>query len=240
MYKKAKISNNPNHWVEYKAADKAFKQKCKRDKNNAWRRYKEGLQDTKQVASLTKIAQRQERKEINVLTRPDGSQTEPGKESIDLLTQTHFPTATATKHVTYNNRRSLDTEAICNKYQEWITESLVTEALAGFEKKKSPGPDDIKPLLFEHLPPKFIKTLVTIYKTSIHLAYTPKLWKATKVIFISKPDKQTYQNPKSFRPISLSNYLLKGLERLVGWRMDKALLANPLHHKQHGLSLIHI
>ena len=62
----------------------------------------------------------------------------------------------------------------------------------------------------------------------------PKAWKRTKVIFISKPGKEKYDVPKSFRPISLSNYLLKGLERLVGWRMDQALLRYPLHNKQHG------
>ena len=76
--------------------------------------------------------------------------------------------------------------------------------------------------------------LEIIYKACIHLGYTPKLWKDTKVIFISKPGKDSYSSPKSFRPISLSNYFLKGLERLVGWNMDKALLRFPIHHKQHG------
>ena len=92
----------------------------------------------------------------------------------------------------------------------------------------------MKPLVFEHLPDEFVGIIEVIYKSSIHLGYTPKAWKRTKVIFISKPGKDTYDKPKSFRPISLSNYLLKGLERLVGWRMDRALQAYPLHNKQHG------
>ena len=79
--------------------------------------------------------------------------------------------------------------------------------------------------------------LEIIYKSSIHLGYTPKAWKKTKVIFIAKPGKEAYDKPNSFRPISPSNYLLKGLERLVGWKMDLALKANPLHHKQHGFLL---
>ena len=101
-------------------------------------------------------------------------------------------------------------------------------------KRKRAGPDGIKPLVFEHLPNKFLEVLETIYKSSTHLGYTPKAWKKTRVIFISKPGKDTYDKPKSFRPISLSNYLLKGMERLVGWRMDRALLRYPLHNKQHG------
>ena len=54
------------------------------------------------------------------------------------------------------------------------------------------------------------------------------------MIFIPKPGKESYRKAKSFRPISLSNYLLKGLERLAAWRMDKSLVDNPIHHKQHG------
>ena len=192
------------------------------------------MQSTKEVANLVKLAQRSETSEINTLTRPDNSSTAPGKETIDLLTSTHFPAATNTKHVTYNNRRNLATLEINNKYKDWITIPLVQRALLGFEKKKSPGPDGIKPLLFEYLPPQFISTLTSIYKTCIHLGYTPKLWKQTKVIFIAKPGKTDYLRPKAFRPISLSNYLLKGLERLVAWRMDEALVRHPLHHKQHG------
>ena len=76
--------------------------------------------------------------------------------------------------------------------------------------------------------------LELIYKTAVYLAYTPKMWRKTKVIFIPKPGKESYNVPQSFRPISLSNYLLKGLERLVGWRMDRTIQKYPIHNKQHG------
>ena len=41
---------------------------------------------------------------------------------------------------------------------------------------------------------------------------------------------------KAFRPISLSNYFIKGLERLVVWRMDICLESKPIHPKQHGFT----
>ena len=46
--------------------------------------------------------------------------------------------------------------------------------------------------------------------------------------------KDDYSQAKSYRPISLMNYLLKGLERLSVWVADTALEDNPLHTKQHG------
>ena len=207
---------------------------CKNDKNRAWRKYKECIQTEKDAANLMRLAQEEERRDINVLTKPDGTTTDPGGETISFLTSTHFPAATDTQHVTYNNRRNASVATIMGKYRDWISKDLIKHSLAGFEKKKSPGPDGVKTLVFEHLPDEFLYALEVIYKSAIHLGYTPKAWKRTKVIFISKPGKESYDKPKSFRPISLSNYLLKGLERLVGWRMDKALEKYPLHHKQHG------
>ena len=105
LYKKAKASNLESDWLAYRTANKDFKRQCNRDKNRAWRHYKESIQTTKDTANLVKLAQRQDRSDINVLTRPDGSSTDPGKETVDLLTQTHFPSATGTRRVPYNNRR---------------------------------------------------------------------------------------------------------------------------------------
>ena len=110
-------------------------------------------------------------------------------------------------------------------------------ALDGFEKKKSPGPDEIKPVVFEHLPEKTLLYIQLIYKACIHLHYTPVTWKETKVILIPKPGKQSYRIPRAYRPISLSNYFLKGLERLVCWKMDEALVEHPIHPKQHGFTV---
>ena len=86
------------------------------------------------------------------------------------------------------------TEELKGKYKDWIDTTKIKHALEGFEKKKSPGPDGLKPLIFEHLPNKFIEAVEVIYKTCIHLGYTPKAWKKTKVIFISKPGKDSYDN----------------------------------------------
>ena len=233
LYASAKSLKTPEAWQVYKKADREFKKMCKKDKNRSWRKYKESLQTEKDVALLVKIAQRKDARQINTMSKPDGSYTEPGAETIKSLTEAHFPAATSTKHVTYNNRKRCKTSIIQTKYSNWINERLVRDALQGFEKKKSPGPDGLRPLLFDHLPHNIIALLTTLYKAAIHLAYTPKEWKRTKVIFIAKPGKEAYDIPKSFRPISLSNYFLKGLERLVGWKMDQALIANPLHHKQH-------
>ena len=55
-----------------------------------------------------------------------------------------------------------------------------------------------------------------------------------KLIFIPKPGKSSYKLAKSWRPISLTNYLIKALEKLCVWESDKALQKHPVHTRQHG------
>ena len=43
-----------------------------------------------------------------------------------------------------------------------------------------------------------------------------------------------YKLAKSWRPISLTNYILKALECLCGWHMDDAIKHSPVHTQQHG------
>ena len=47
--------------------------------------------------------------------------------------------------------------------------------------------------------------------------YTPQIWRQSKVIFIPKLGKDDYSKAKSFRPISLTPFLFKTLERLSYW-----------------------
>ena len=66
------------------------------------------------------------------------------------------------------------------------------------------------------------------------VTFYANLRRDAKVVFIPKIGKDKYDEPKSFRLISLTNYLLKGLERLCCWSMDIKLANNPIHSRQHG------
>ena len=174
---------------------------------------------------------------VTVLEKEPEGLTEVGDETLDKLLKTHFKAMTEIEHIKYNSNKITPTADISSLYDDWINVDKVKLALEGFEGKKSPGPDEIKPLVFKHLDERLLEYITLIYKACIFLHYTPVKWKETKVIFIPKPGKSNYRQAKSFRPISLSNYLLKGLERLVGWKMDEALIKYPLHPKQHGFTV---
>ena len=78
-----------------------------------------------------------------------------------------------------------------SKNEDWINSNLIKEAMEVFQAKKSPGPDGLKPIIFEHFPDNVINHLKFIYRSVILLRYTPVLWKGTRVIFIPKPGKRS-------------------------------------------------
>ncbi len=50
---------------------------------------------------------------------------------------------------------------------------------------------------------------------SLQAGYIPHRWRQLKVIFIPKPGKEDYSKAKAFRPIILSSFIFKAMERVV-------------------------
>ena len=109
-------------------------------------------------------------------------------------------------------------------FMDIVNEDTIRESMSNFQSKKTPGPDGFKPVLLLHLPPNVLGVLCVIYRSCLYLRYTPCLWKKCHVIFLPKPGKATYSHPSSYRPVSLSNYLLKTLERLCSWHVEQCTL----------------
>ena len=61
------------------------------------------------------------------------------------------------------------------------------------------------------------------------------IWDTSRVSFIKKSDKETYMKPGSFRPITVSSYIGKGLERIIERRLRKFCdTFNVLDEEQEG------
>ena len=183
--------------------------------------------------TFRKIVEGSTRHTLGTLEKPDGTITKPGSDTLEYLLTQHFPSATPVKPTIYSNKKVTRTE-IMNYKPDWITPERVKKALLGFQSKKSPGTDGLKPIIFKHLPDDIFQFITSLYKALVLLEFTPTKWKECKMIFIPKPGKPSYKVAKSWRPISLTNYLLKGLERLCAWQVDGEAIQNPVHTLQHG------
>jgi len=97
---------------------------------------------------------------------------------------------------------------------------------------KSPGKDGIYPALQKGLQ-SLLFPVCKICQASLTLGYIRLIWREARVTFLPKPGKDDYTTAKAFRPISLTSFLLKGLEKVVDrYLRDGPLLDLPIHPRQ--------
>ena len=111
-----------------------------------------------------------------------------------------------------------------------VNYDAIKAAFNSFGPYKPPGTDGIYPILIQKCINHISPYLIDIYRHSLREGNIPSRWLETKAVFIPKPGKDDYKEPKAYRPISLSSFFLKGLERLVNWYItDTTLQRNPFH-----------
>jgi len=204
------------------------------------------MKDLNTAAKLKKVLQWGKQGTIGTIRRPSGEYTNTPEETLQVLLETHFPrdmekiittAATATPTVTELSTApsvSIEPSITGNttpiKIEDIINEETVRASINSFQPFKSPGMDGIYPILLQQGLDIIESKLQRIYEICIKTGNTPASWLETKVVFIPKPGKTDYTDPKSFRPISLSSFMLKGLEQLIFWHINNTTLKkNPLH-----------
>jgi len=116
-----------------------------------------------------------------------------------------------------------------------ITYRRVEWAIDSFASYKSPGAGGIFPALLQRAQEIVIPYLVRIFRTCLATSYVPAIWRQMKVVFIPKPGRDSYSGPRDYRPISLTSFLLKTMDRLVDrYLRDEVLTFMPLHSNQHA------
>ena len=132
---------------------------------------------------LNKILKNKAKKDIGTLKKSNGEYTTPGIDTLEELAKKHYPTHTGKRETVYPDI-SITKEELQTRYNDWINEEKIMAAFKGFESKKSPGPDGLKPITLKHLPQSMITSIKMIYKAAIALHFTPTKWKSSKVVYI--------------------------------------------------------
>ena len=218
----------------YKRKQKEYRRKCRKEQRMYKNRLNESVRNEEQMAKKIKHLTTGLQPKVTTLQTDQGKSTEVGEETCKEMMNKHFPPESQVDEKPYSHTKLSTKDINKGSTTEWITSYHVRRVLLKFKAKKSPGPDCFKPIIFKHLPNNILETIAFINRATLALHYTPKVWKESNVVFIPKAEKDNYQKAKSFRPISLSNYLLKGLEKLVVEQVDIAIEENPIHKNQHG------
>ena len=220
-------------YIKYKESRKLFQQNLKKAKSNTWIDFCNSIQDTKSLSKINKSLALPKNPTVGMLKK-DGIITQSGEETLQVLMDCHFPGSIP--HIEQGqDEQNFVTLGNCfiknANHLSYITTEKVKAAIMSFGWNKSAGPDDFKPIVLQNLNENSYETLTLLFKASVALGYTPKAWRLSKVVFIPKPGKDTYDDPKSMRPISLTSFMFKALERLNNWEATEVHHATEKIHK---------
>ncbi len=213
---------------QLKGKKREFQRLLRNAKRNAWREHVSSVKNVDEMAKLTKSLFRSKHS-LGMLKKENGSHTESLEELASTLFDNFFPLST-----TVRSTKATDNPQIATSIPEdAITHRKVRASLNSFGKYKAEGPDGFRPIVLQQMGDLAIERLCQIYRRCLTEGYTPEDWRKSKVVFIPKPGKNDYSQVKSFRPISLTSFLFKGLERIVLWHMEEKM-PDLFHKEQHA------
>jgi hypothetical protein len=189
-----------------------------------------------------KIIAKQATNKVSTIKLPSGQHSQTGKESLEERFRVHFPDS---KRIDDFRQWTGPTEpGVCGcrtNRGDWdlvkrvINQSKKRWALSTYKTFKSAGTDKIIPALLQQGAEHSVPHLCRILRACMIYGFIPKAWRQVKVTFIPKPGNLNYTAAKAYRPISLSSFLLKTMEKLVDrYIRDEALRIYPLHRNQHA------
>jgi len=220
-------------WNQFHRKRNEYFQKIRKEKERSWQEFCTELESLSTTSKIVKVLSHNSTKEIGFLKNANGSMTETPSETLDLLMQVHFPKCEDLESL--SNEPSPIVWSPSSNTSIPINGDTVKEAFMALGPDKAPGPDGLSPRVMQNLPQNIYDMLSKMYKLCLTNGYSPKCWREMKVIFIPKHGKESYDSAKSFRPITLSNVVLKGIEKLVKNHIKDGPLKTPLAN-QHGFT----
>ena len=237
------LARRKGQWANgqrYREALVNYNLAIRRAKEASWKVFCEEVEGTAAQARLHKILTRVPTNPGGTLRKEDGEYTKTAHETLELLLKTHFPQYTLGDNSDQNaiperQRFSGIRKEDWDLAKECVYLSKVRWAVGTFQPFKSPGPDGIFPALLQQAGENLIRFLCRLFRVSLAAGIIPNAWRAVKVVFIPKPGRIDHTKAKDMRPISLSSFILKTLEKLVNVHVGERRLSRaPLHSNQHA------
>jgi len=240
-FHKAYKSKLEQDWQAHRAARRAFKELC-RSKRESLQDFCAKTEGMSEISRVYKLLDKANTVPLGMLKLPSGQWTNTLEEAYKHLLETHFPGCKLASNIN-NCSTFVPVSSVRTKWvpsSNWhvastvVTLDRISWAIKTMAPFKSPG-IGIYPILLQKGLQHLLDLLSDIYGASLALGYIPQIWRTSRVTFMLKPGKMEYTIAKSYRPISLTSFLLKGLEKLVDrYLRSGPLVYVPIHPRQHA------
>ena len=220
MYKKFPTIDNYNYYVNIRNRVKEETRKITKNKE------KQIARDAKKnpkafyqyISSKTKI-----KESVSNLIGSDGKTTENDEQAANVLLDFFSSVFTVEDNNTMPNFPKRDATDL-NLIQ--INEEQMYSALKQLNVSKSPGPDEIHPLVLNELASELAYPLMLLFNKTINEGKIPSFWKVAEVRPIFK--KGSKSSPGNYRPVSLTSVVCKVFESFIRDALYDHLTSNNL------------
>ncbi|XP_023310207.1 uncharacterized protein LOC111691494 [Anoplophora glabripennis] len=161
-------------WETYRATLTEYNKEIRKAKRDSWRKFCEDIDSVPQCAKLQRLLSKNGHTKLGSLKAPSGEYTKTGRETLELLLNTHFPGSRLLNHgdeYDWNHQQRVTT----GSRQNWevaktvVSQSRIRWAISSFDPFKSPGADGILPVLLQQGVDCLAPVLIHVFRASIAL-----------------------------------------------------------------------
>ena len=216
---------------EHRKGKKIFRKIMLKAHKKAKIKFFESIKKAKEVARLGKIIENKGQS-LGTLLRPNGTYTVTPEDTLNTLADQLL--GQENKEGLPHNKSTITTEPKTDLDKIFSIERL-RKAIKELKRDKTPGKDGITNEMIIEGADIIQVAIITIFKSCMAKGYVPKTWQNSNGAIIAKPGKSDYTKAKSFRIITLSSNLLKLMEKLVLWHLQKDLkIEQSINKNQYG------
>ena len=220
-------------WLALRESNKQYNRLISNSQRNAWRTFCQETESVKESGRMNKILKscNDNKHTLEAVYKPNGDITKNAEETLEVMTRTHFKDSVTDPPMPPPGPLPITTTLLNTIYSP----DRIEEALKSFDPLKAAGPDTLKPIIIQKAWTHIKDITRTIMTKNHETQHIPTLWKESLGIFLPKPGKTDYNQPKSFRTITLSPVMLKLQEKVILWHMQHDLnIAKDINKRQFG------
>ena len=230
---KARNTKTSKAWEALRESNKQYNKLVNKSQQQAWRTFCKDTESVKESARMNKIIKSttDSKVKLSAVYNQNGQLTNSAEETLEVMTQIHFKDCTQDLQAP-----PITTSQPPNNLTSTIySQDRLSEAIKSFDPLKAAGPDSLRPILIQKAWNHIKDITANIMIRNHELQHIPKPWKESLGIFLPKPGKTDYNQPKSYRTITLSPVMLKLQEKVILWHMQHDLnIATDLNKRQFG------
>ena len=210
---RARSNKTDTCWQDLRDSNKSYNKLLSNTRQQEWRSFCENTESIKESARINKILKScsNKKEKLVAVYKTDDILTKNANETLEVMLETHFKDDPASTNNTSHTHVLLP-KTLVNKIYD---PKQLDEAVKSFDPDKAAGPDSIEPIILQKAWNLIKSSNRSIMIRSHELHHIPSPWTESKGIFLPKPGKIDYNQPKSFRTITLSPVLLKLQERCL-------------------------